>query len=135
MSLHLFVTLSSQYKFRCHCGHFRLSFNHQGAKKNKADRKSQAHAGAGAAEAEREDFGRSARDVWITVKYIFTNPVWIFLTVAGTIESGAITGFAAFLPKVVHVVGGGETLCKKSHDVEKAFQLGQFSSCSFSSKG
>ena len=70
--------------------------------KYRKERKSEAHKGAGEKEAEREDFGRSLSDVWLTIKTTFTNPVFIFLTIAGTVESGAIIGFAAFLPKVSH---------------------------------
>ena len=70
------------------------------AVKYKADRKSEAYKGAGEKEANREDFGRSVSDVWLTIKTTFSNPVWILLTISGTVESGAVIGFAAFLPKV-----------------------------------
>ena len=74
--------------------------NFLAAKKYKPERKSEAYKGAGEKETDREDFGRSFSDVWLTIKTIFTNPVWILLTISGTVESGAVIGFAAFLPKV-----------------------------------
>ena len=50
---------------------------------------------------ERENFGLSWADLWLAVKVIFTNPTWLFLTLGGTVESGAVIGFATFMPKVL----------------------------------
>ena len=68
--------------------------------KYRSQRKSEAHKGTEDSDMDRENFGKSLSDVWLTTKTTFTNPVWIFLTLSGTVESGAIIGFAAFLPKV-----------------------------------
>jgi hypothetical protein len=49
----------------------------------------------------REDFGRKWSDIWLSIKVTFSNPSWIFLTIAATVESGAVNAFATFLPKVL----------------------------------
>ncbi|ELT88560.1 hypothetical protein CAPTEDRAFT_147857 [Capitella teleta] len=71
------------------------------AKRLKALKSAEAYATAGKDEMERDDFGRKWKDIWLSIKVIFCNPSWIFLTIAATVESGAVNSFATFLPKVL----------------------------------
>ena len=70
-------------------------------RKYKEERISEAYKGKGLTETERKDYGKSLSDLLFTLKAIFTNPVWICLTISGIVESGAIIGLAAFLPKIM----------------------------------
>lgn len=50
---------------------------------------------------KKAQFGKSLSDVWLSIKVLLTNPTWIGLTLGATVESGAVMGFATFMPKVL----------------------------------
>ena len=50
---------------------------------------------------EQASFGRSASDLWLSLKLVVTNLSFVFLTLGATIESGAVMGFATFMPKIL----------------------------------
>lgn len=71
------------------------------AKKYRDERISEAYKGKGEEDSKKEGYGRSFKDVSLTLKTIFTNPVWILLTVSGFTEAIGISGLGAFLPKMM----------------------------------
>lgn len=82
-------------------------------KELKKTRKSLAHKGKGESHGAAEEAGgdRDAnKDVGISemlqlqcgfLCHLATNPIWVLLTVCATVETGAIIGFATFMPKML----------------------------------
>ena len=72
-----------------------------GAKKLRAERESEAHGGFGENETADAKFGHKPKDLLLSVKFLFKNPVFDLLILVGCLEYALISGFVVFLPKVI----------------------------------
>ena len=57
--------------------------------------------GKGEQETKKDNFGKSWKDLGYSLKLIITNPVWIFITIAGIAVMGMVVAMATFLPKIM----------------------------------
>ncbi|XP_071956000.1 solute carrier organic anion transporter family member 4A1-like [Antedon mediterranea] len=69
--------------------------------KIRAEKVSEAHADSKEEETTREGFGSSAKDFPKAIKYLVTNPTFMFNTIAACSEGLVLSGFATFMPKFV----------------------------------
>ena len=75
-----------------------------------------------------QQFGRSRADLWLSLKLVFANPTFIFLSVGAAVESGAVMGFAIFMPKVLQFMfsltpAGAAILAGKHHSLNSSFEV------------
>ncbi len=63
------------------------------------ERKAEVHKGIGL----NQSGGPSCNcdDIGNSLKILFTNPMYVLIVLAGSIDLGAVTAFAAFLPKII----------------------------------
>ena len=69
-------------------------------------KQSQTYKGLG--DDDAKDVG-ACKDIGRALKVIFCNPVFDLITLAGVIEIGIVTAFAAFLPKIIQFQFGQTT--------------------------
>nr|XP_039272294.1 solute carrier organic anion transporter family member 4C1-like [Styela clava] len=72
-----------------------------GSAKTRAERDSEVHVNAGAEITEKEGFGKSIKDMPVAIMTLLKNPTYILTVSAGASEAFIISGFTAFLPKVI----------------------------------
>lgn len=69
--------------------------------KIRSEKECQAHANAGAEITAHPSFGARPGDLLRAIKYLFVNPTFMCITLAGCSDSLMITAFGVFLPKFV----------------------------------
>ena len=74
---------------------------HLAAKINRVDRRVETHKGIGDRDTEREDFGRSVKDFFISVKVLVCNLPFLLLLGTAICDGGGIVAFSTFLPKII----------------------------------
>ena len=62
-----------------------------------------AYKGKGDDETNKAQFGRSWKDFGLSLKILFTNPIWILATIAGILSSGLVIALAMFMPKLMQL--------------------------------
>eukprot|EP00057_Strongylocentrotus_purpuratus_P026259 XP_011680733.1 PREDICTED: solute carrier organic anion transporter family member 4A1 [Strongylocentrotus purpuratus] len=69
--------------------------------KIRAEKANLAHANSGTEETTRAGFGERPSDLLRALRYLFTNPTFVFTCLGGVADALLINGFNAFLPKVL----------------------------------
>ncbi|KFM61342.1 Solute carrier organic anion transporter family member 4A1, partial [Stegodyphus mimosarum] len=72
-----------------------------GALRIKAEKKTEMHQKLQNSEAVQTGFGTSLRDLPSSLRFLLTNPTFVFLSLAGATEGMLVSGLATFLPKVI----------------------------------
>jgi hypothetical protein len=71
------------------------------ANKIRMKRKSETHQSERNDKASREGFGTKWKDMPEALKILLTNPVYMFLNMAGVFEGLVVSGVATFMPKLI----------------------------------
>lgn len=72
-----------------------------GSAKIRYEKESEIHQNSGAEITGQNDFGKSIKDMPTAIKLLLRNPTYILTVAGGCSEAFIISGFTAFLPKVI----------------------------------